>query len=77
MAKTYEELLAGATQIKNNELPESNTHSLVGGQLVDMVEKQKDRENPGPSFLQGGNASQIVKTNMNREAVCQMLGHIV
>ena len=42
MAKTYEELLAGATQIKNNELPESNTHSLVGGQLVDMVEKQKD-----------------------------------
>lgn len=42
MAKTYEELLAGATQIKNNELPESNTHSLVGGQLVDMVEKNKD-----------------------------------
>ena len=42
MAKTYEELLAGATQIKNNELPESNTHSLVGGQLVDMVEKQKE-----------------------------------
>lgn len=42
MAKTYEELLAGATQIKNNELPESNTHSLVGGQMVDMVEKNKD-----------------------------------
>lgn len=42
MAKTYEELLAGATQIKNNELPESNTHSLVGGQLLDMVEKQKE-----------------------------------
>ena len=42
MAKTYEELLAGATQIKNNELPESNTHSLVGGQLLDMVEKNKD-----------------------------------
>ncbi len=42
MAKTYEELMAGATQIKNNELPESNTHSLVGGQLLDMVEKQKE-----------------------------------
>lgn len=42
MAKTYEELLAGATQIKNNELPESNTHALVGGQLVDMVERQKE-----------------------------------
>lgn len=42
MAKTYEELLAGATQIKNNELPESNTHSLVGGQMVDIVEKNKD-----------------------------------
>ena len=42
MAKTYEELLAAATQIKNNELPESNTHTLVGGQLVDMVERQKE-----------------------------------
>lgn len=42
MAKTYEELLAAATQIKNNELPESNTHTLVGGHLVDMVERQKE-----------------------------------
>lgn len=42
MAKTYEEILAVATQIKNNELPESNTHTLVGGQLVDMVERQKE-----------------------------------
>ena len=53
MAKTYEELLAGATQIKNNELPESNTHSLVGRQLLDMVEKNKnDRDESDKKFTE-------------------------
>lgn len=37
--KTYGELLAGAQQIKENELPESNTHDLVGEQLFNMVSR--------------------------------------
>ena len=41
-----------------------------------MVEKQQDRENPGPAFLWGGNVSYIVKTNMNKETNCQIVGHI-
>lgn len=38
MAKTYVELLEVAVQIKENELPESNTHELVGGFLRDLIE---------------------------------------
>lgn len=38
MAKTYVELLEVAAQIKENELPESNTHELVGGFLRDLIE---------------------------------------
>ena len=40
--KTYAELLAGAQQIKENELPESNTHDLVGEQLVHMVNRASE-----------------------------------
>ncbi|WP_289293194.1 hypothetical protein, partial [Bacteroides sp. 41_26] len=38
MAKTYTELLEVAEQIRQNELPESNTHDLVGGLLCDLIE---------------------------------------
>lgn len=41
-AKSFEELNNGALAIKNNELPESNTHTLVGTQLVDMVDKEQE-----------------------------------
>ena len=40
--KSFEELNTGALTIKNNELPESNTHTLVGTQLVDMVAKEQE-----------------------------------
>lgn len=40
--KSFEELNTGALTIKNNELPESNTHTLVGGHLVDMVAKEQE-----------------------------------
>lgn len=40
--KTFDELIAGATQIKQNELPETNTHNLVGEQLIAMAGKQKE-----------------------------------
>lgn len=42
--KTFDELIAGATAIKNNELPESNTHTLVGGQLLEMANKHKESD---------------------------------
>lgn len=38
MAKTYAELLEVAEQIRQNELPESNTHDLVGGLLRDLID---------------------------------------
>lgn len=38
MSKTYAELLEVAEQIRQNELPESNTHDLVGGLLRDLID---------------------------------------
>jgi hypothetical protein len=38
MSKTYAELLEIAEQIRVNELPESNTHDLVGGLMSDLIE---------------------------------------
>lgn len=35
---TYEELMNSAEQIRTNELPESNTHELVGKHLKNQVE---------------------------------------
>lgn len=42
--KTFDELLSGAQTIRDNELPESNTHTLVGEQLVNMVDKIKEED---------------------------------
>ena len=39
--QTYEQLIAGANKIKENELPESNTHDIVGEQLLQMTNKMK------------------------------------
>lgn len=47
---TYEELLQSAEQIRTNELPESNTHQLVGQHLKDQVEYSKN-ENSGLKTL--------------------------
>ncbi|WP_455589845.1 hypothetical protein, partial [Bacteroides rodentium] len=40
--QSYEQLIAGANKIRQNELPESNTAALVGEQLLQMVNKQQD-----------------------------------
>ena len=40
--QTFEELIAGANKIKDNELPESNTHNLVGDQLLQMTNKMQE-----------------------------------
>lgn len=40
--QTYEQLIAGANKIKENELPESNTHDLVGEQLLQMTNKMQE-----------------------------------
>ncbi|KAA6326012.1 hypothetical protein EZS27_024835 [termite gut metagenome] len=42
VGKTFDELLEGAQTIHDNEIPESNTNVLVGGQLIDMVGKMKE-----------------------------------
>lgn len=47
MAKSYDELLAGAVKIMENELPESNTHVLVGTHLKDVVERMQDDDTQG------------------------------
>ena len=43
--QSYEELIASATKIKNNELPESNTHDVVGDHLVQMATKAQEEYN--------------------------------
>lgn len=49
--QTFEELIAGANKIKDNELPESNTHNLVGDQLLQMTNKmQEENSNNGKKF---------------------------
>ena len=40
--QSYEQLISGANKIKQNELPESNTATLVGEQLLQMVNKQQE-----------------------------------
>ena len=42
--QSFEQLIAGANKIKQNQLPESNTAGIVGEQLIQMVNKQKDEE---------------------------------
>ncbi len=47
MAKSYEELLSSAEKIMENELPESNTHALVGTHMKDVVERMQDDDTQG------------------------------
>lgn len=56
--QTFEELIAGANKIKDNELPESNTHDLVGEQLLQMTNKmQEENSNNGKKFSELEEAS--------------------
>lgn len=42
--QSYEQLIAGANKIRENELPESNTHTLVGEHMLQMVNKQQEAD---------------------------------
>lgn len=72
--KTFDELLSGAQTIRDNELPESNTHTLVGEQLVYMVEKSKEESEKklAISDLASGRGESTI-TAMTQAAVTQEL----
>lgn len=72
--KTFDELLSGAQTIRDNELPESNTHTLVGEQLVNMVEKNKEESGKklAISDLASGRGESTT-TAMTQAAVTQEL----
>lgn len=64
MSKTYAELLEVAEQIRQNELPESNTHDLVGGLLRDLITYLQS--NPGISDKQIQELKDLINTVSSR-----------
>ena len=63
--QTYEQLIAGANKIKENELPESNTHDLVGEQLLQMTNKmQEENSNNEKKFSEL--EIDIISTNLHQ-----------
>lgn len=75
--QTYEQLIAGANKIKENELPESNTHNLVGDQLVQMTSKMQEESGKKLAIedlaSERGDSS---KTAMTQAAVTAELNNI-
>ena len=63
--KSFDELIAGANTIKDNQLPESNTSSLIGDQLVQMSTKLKEE-----------NASRMLMTNEYNVSVLRPTGGV-
>ncbi|MGL4852901.1 MAG: hypothetical protein ACRC3Z_09715 [Phocaeicola sp.] len=63
MSKTFEELKKNAEDIRTNQLPESNTATLVGGQLVDMVEMQEAERNERIKAMTEANISVLCPTS--------------
>lgn len=57
--QTYEQLIAGANKIKENELPESNTHDLVGEQLLQMTNKMQEESTKTDNSLMEYNVSKF------------------
>lgn len=75
--KSFEELNTGALTIKNNELPESNTHTLVGGQLVDMVAKEQEIDGKVNDLATGeGSNIDILKFNPETVAQLEQIGQV-
>ena len=75
--KSFEELNTGALTIKNNELPESNTHTLVGGQLVDMVAKEQEIDDKVNDLATGeGSNIDILKFNPETVAQLEQIGQV-
>lgn len=66
--QTYEQLIAGANKIKENELPESNTHDIVGEQLLQMTNKmQEESSNNWKKFSELENSTdKFVFTNLSQ-----------
>lgn len=72
--KTFDELLSGAQTIRDNELPESNTHALVGEQLVNMVEKSKEESGKKLAISDlASSRGESTTTAMTQAAVTQEL----
>ena len=66
--QTYEQLIAGANKIKENELPESNTHDLVGEQLLQMTNKmQEENSNNGKKFSELSRKTYNIKKEITEE----------
>lgn len=61
--QTYEQLIAGANKIKENELPESNTHDLVGEQLLQMTNKMQEESTKTDNSLMEYNVSKFHPTS--------------
>lgn len=75
--KSFEELNTGALTIKNNELPESNTHTLVGTQLVDMVAKEQEIDGKVNDLATGeGSNIDILKFNPETVAQLEQIGQV-
>lgn len=75
--KSFEELNTGALTIKNNELPESNTHTLVGNQLVDMVAKEQEIDGKVNDLATGeGSNIDILKFNPETVAQLEQIGQV-
>ncbi len=61
--QTYEQLIAGANKIKENELPESNTHDLVGEQLLQMTNKMQEESTKTDNSIMEYNVSKFHPTS--------------
>lgn len=61
--QTYEQLIAGANKIKENELPESNTHDLVGEQLLQMTNKMQEESTKTDNSIMEYNVSKFYPTS--------------
>ena len=79
MAKTYAELLEVAEQIRQNELPESNTHDLVGGLLRDLIDFLQLDSGTSEELIQ--TLASLVKTEAterkNADAVLQSTINVI
>ena len=61
--QTYEQLIAGANKIKENELPESNTHDLVGEQLLQITNKMQEESTKTDNSIMEYNVSKFYPTS--------------
>lgn len=73
---TYEELMQSAEQIRTNELPESNTHELVGQHLKNQVE-HFNKEGNGIKSLIEANKKEVDGKLAELDNKASSVGHVV